>query len=315
MSVPPLFIAENQVRSLLNMADALAALEDFFALPCGEKPQDKANLPRQRALLPDGFFNVMAAKAPARDVFGLKAYYRSGGNGGYHVLLYSVERGDLLAVIEANYMSQLRTGAASGLAAKYMARQDATEMALIGTGKQAFWQVAAVAGVRQLNSVRIFGRTSARAVELAERVQAELGVAAMAVSTAREAVESADIVATITTSATPVCQSGWVQAGTHINAAGANTSARQELETGLVQRAATLATDDVEQARMEAAEFLAVDRQGAMNWASVLTLDELCAGKPGRQSQQDISIFKSLGVAMEDVALASVLYQRALANT
>lgn len=311
----PLYIAEDQARALISMADALKVLSDAFALPCTSAALDKTNLPRQRADLPGGFFNVMAATLPPWDVFGLKAYYRSEVGGGYHVLLYSMSEGRLVAVIEADYLSQLRTGAASGLAAKHMARSDAREMALIGTGKQAFWQISAVAAVRPIRRVRINGRNLEKAQALADRVEKELAIEAVAVSSAEDCVRGADIVGTITTSATPVCRAEWVSAGTHLNVAGANTAARQELETDLMLRAGVLATDNIEQARLEAAEFRELDRLGCLDWGALLTLDALCAGAAGRRSYDEITVFKSLGVAIEDVALASLLYQRIQADT
>jgi len=311
----PLYISEAQARDLLTMSDALEVLEEAFSLPRGIQPDRKTNLARQRALLPSGFFNVMGATIPELGVFGLKAYYKAGARIGYNVLLYSVSRGELLALIEADFLSQLRTGAASGLATKYMARSHTRKMALIGTGKQAFWQVASVAEVRQVEEVAVYGRDIDKARALADRIEGSLGIKAEALATAEDCVADADIIATITSSVTPVCMSDWVKNGSHINAAGANTLARQEIETELAARCNVLATDDLAQARVEAAEFVALHENRRIDWDRILTLDDLCSDVPGRRNDLDVTLFKSLGVAMEDVALAARLYQRAVANT
>jgi len=311
----PLYISEAQARDMLTMADALEVLEEAFSLPRGSQPDRKTNLARQRALLPNGFFNVMGATIPELGVFGLKAYYKAGGRIGYNVLLYSADRGELLALIEADFLSQLRTGAASGLATKYMASSQARRMAVIGTGKQAFWQVASVAEVRPLEHVAVYGRDIDKARTFAERIESSLGIDTRAMATAEECVTDADIVATITSSMTPVCMSDWVKNGCHINAAGANTLARQEIETELVARCRVLATDDLAQARVEAAELVVLHDERRLDWDRVLTIDDLCTGVPGRQNDLDTTLFKSLGVAMEDVAIAARLYQRAVANT
>lgn len=308
LSPAPLFLSEADVESLAGIEDAIAALDACFAAPAG----DVTVIPRQRAPLPGGPFQLMAATYAPR-VFGLKAYSGSPHGTFYNVLLYSWADRRLLALIEANLLSQLRTGAASGLATRLMAREDARILGIIGTGKQAYWQVAAVAAVRRLDEVRVFGRDAARRTAFARRIEAGLGISARAVESAEACVGGADIVTTITNAREPVCLSRWVSEGTHVNVAGANAPDRREVDADLVGRAALLVTDDIAQAHMEAAEFRDLADAGALDWAQVRSLSDIVRTPPAR-NPDDITLFKSLGIAIEDVALAEVIHARALAR-
>ncbi len=306
----PLFISENDVRDLVTVQDAIDALDGCFGAP----PQAVVNVPRQRApLLPGSVFHLMAATYAPQNVFGLKAYCGSPQGTFYNVLLYSYTERRLLALIEANLLSQLRTGAASGLATRLMARPDANVLGVIGTGKQAFWQAAAVAAVRDLKEIRVFGRDPARRDGFASLVRDRLGVPTVSAASAESCVRGADLIATITKSATPVCLSAWVSDGAHVNVAGANAADRREVDGDLVSRAALLATDDIPQARMEAAEFRDLADAGRLDWAQVRTLSDLMQDCP-RRASHEVTLFKSLGVAIEDVALAGIVYARALAQ-
>lgn len=304
----PLFLSEADVAALVGVKDAIAALEGCFGAP----EADVETLPRQRAAVPGGVFNLMGAVYRSHGVFGLKAYLGRTTGGPYHVLLYSSAEARLLAVIEADLMSQMRTGAASGLATRLMARPDASVLAVIGTGKQAFWQAAAVAAVRALREIRVFGRDSERRDAFARRVEDQLGVETVSAASAEACVRGADIAVTITKSHEPVCLSDWVADGAHVNAAGANAADRREVDAALVHRATLLATDDLPQARVEAAEFRDLIGRGELDWSQVQSLAELLRKPPSRPAA-GVSLFKSLGVAIEDVAFAEVVHARALA--
>ncbi|QRG06342.1 ornithine cyclodeaminase family protein [Xanthobacter dioxanivorans] len=304
----PLFLSEADVRALVGVDDAIRALDACFSAPA----ESIAVIPRQRAPLPGGPFQIMAATYAPR-VFGLKAYCGAPQGTFYNVLLYSYADRRLLALVEANLLSQIRTGAATGLATRLMARADARSLGIIGTGKQAFWQVAAIAVVRPVSEVRVYGRDRERRIAFARRIEAELGIAARPVESAEACVRGADVVVTITNAREPVCLSHWVAEGTHVNAAGANAADRREVDGDLVTRAALRVTDDLAQARVEAAEFRDLADAGALDWADVRTLSDLLR-VPHERAPQDITLFKSLGVAIEDVALAEVVYARALAE-
>lgn len=305
-------IGEDDVARLLTMADAIETLAACMT----EWPRlARENIPRGRASLPSGNYNLMGAGCSVRDVFGLKAYVASPAGTRFHVLLFSAANGDLLAHISANLMGQIRTGAITGLATRHMARDDAAVLAVIGTGRQAFAQVAAVAAVRPLRAIRVFSRTPAARTTFARRVAIELGIDTHAVGSAEDCVRPADIIVTITKSAEPVLQGAWLKPGAHVNAAGANAANRRELDAAVVDRAAILAVDCVRQGRLEAAEYIDAVAASRRYWSDVRDLGDIMAGKvAGRAQADDITVFKSLGIALADVAVAEFVYRRAMAE-
>ncbi len=195
----PLYLTEEDVRSLVTVEDAIAVLEGLFA---SWRDPATVNLPRQRARTDAGMFNLMGAAWGAKQLFGLKAYYggSNAAGGRYHALLYSATDGKLKAMIESDALGQMRTGAASGLATKLLANPDAGMVGVIGTGRQAFTQVAAVCAVRPVKSVHVFSRTPQHRDAFARKLEREVGVAAQATASAEAAVGGADVVITITKS-------------------------------------------------------------------------------------------------------------------
>ena len=309
--MPPIYLSESDVERLVTIKDAMAALEALFAT-WGQP--STTNLPRQRAPLPGGAFNLMGAAYGAKGVHGLKAY--AGVKGAqFHALLYSSLDGSLKAVIEADLFGQMRTGAASGIATRLLANAHARTLGVIGTGKQSRMQVAAVCTVRPIRQVRVFSRTAEHREAYARSLQSELGVEVVPASTAQACVAEADVVVTITKSAEPVCRAEWLAEGAHVNVAGANSDARREVDAETVLRAAVKVTDHVAQAKEEAAEFRALVAAGKLEWSAIRELGELVTGKAkGRTSPSELTLFKSLGIALEDVAFAELVYERALAT-
>jgi len=309
--MPPIYLSESDVGRLVTIKDAMAALEALFAT-WGQP--STTNLPRQRAPLPGGAFNLMGAAYGAKGVHGLKAY--AGVKGAqFHALLYSSLDGSLKAVIEADLFGQMRTGAASGIATRLLANAHARTLGVIGTGKQSRMKVAAVCTVRPIRQVRVFSRTAEHREAYARSLQSELGVEVVPASTAQACVAEADVVVTITKSAKPVCRAEWLAEGAHVNVAGANSDARREVDAETVLRAAVKVTDHVAQAKEEAAEFRALVAAGKLEWSAIRELGELVTGKAkGRTSASELTLFKSLGIALEDVAFAELVYERALAT-
>ena len=309
--MPPIYLSESDVGRLVTIKDAMAALEALFAT-WGQP--STTNLPRQRAPLPGGAFNLMGAAYGAKGVHGLKAY--AGVKGAqFHALLYSSLDGSLKAVIEADLFGQMRTGAASGIATRLLANAHAPTLGVIGTGKQSRMQVAAVCTVRPIRQVRVFSRTAEHREAYARSLQSELGVEVVPASTAQACVAEADVVVTITKSAKPVCRAEWLAEGAHVNVAGANSDARREVDAETVLRAAVKVTDHVAQAKEEAAEFRALVAAGKLEWSAIRELGEVVTGKAkGRTSPSELTLFKSLGIALEDVAFAELVYERALAT-
>ena len=310
MAASPIYLTEADVGRLVTVKDAIATLEALFAT-WGQP--STANLPRQRARLAGAAFNLMGAAYGAKGVHGLKAY--SGVKGAeFHTLLYSSLDGKLKAMIEADLLGQIRTGAASGVATKLLANADAHTLAVIGAGKQSRTQIAAVCAVRPITRVKVFSRTAEHREAYARSVEKELGVQVLPASSAQACVAEADVVVTITNSAEPVCAAEWLADGAHVNVAGANSYDRREVDAETVLRAAVKATDHIEQAKVEAGEFRELVAAGKLAWSAIRELGELVTGKAaGRASRSDLTLFKSLGIALEDVAFAELVYQRALA--
>jgi len=305
----PLYLTEADVQRLVTVKDAIATLELMF-----ETWRDPAtiNLPRQRAQIGKGSFNLMGAALGASEIFGLKAYLGAPG-GRFHVLLYSSRDGSLKAMIEADHLGRMRTGAASGLATKILANQDARTLGVIGGGRQALTQVAAVCAVRKIETVRVFTRTAEHRNAFAKEIERKLRVAAEPVATGEAAIGDADVVITITKSAEPVLRANWLKSGVHVNAAGANSASRREVDAETVLRATVRATDQVAQARVEAGEYCDLVAAERLQWSDIVELGDILTEKvPGRRGPHDITLYKSLGIALEDIAFADLIWRRAV---
>ncbi len=307
-----LLLTEQDVATLLTVPDCMEAVEEAF------KRQDAAlvqNHPRRRLRVPNGILHAMEAADLGLGRMGLKVYTSFGARARFLVLLYDSSNGDLLALIEADRLGQIRTGAATGVATRYMAREDASVLGLLGAGWQAETQALAVAQARTLSRILVFSRTAEKRETFAERLTRQLGVAVEPVSSPEQAVTPADIVVTATTSRAPVLAGKWLRAGAHVNAIGSNSLARAEVDEEAVSRAGRVVVDSLEQSRMEAGDLLHPVELRRLRWEQVYELRELVAGRrEGRTSPEEITLFKSNGVALQDVAAASLVYDRAVAE-
>ncbi len=307
--VPMLYLAEDEVDRLLSMEDAIreveAALRDLGA--------GKAeNRPRQRVRGPHAILNVMAASWPSRGYYGYKDYSisREGVHFWFH--LFDGSTGELVAVLQANRMGQRRTGAASGVATKFLARRDAAVVGLVGTGFQAESQLQALCGVRAVTAIRCTSRDSRRGQAFAERMGKVLGVDVVAVDSGERAARGADIVVAATSSSTPVIQGAWLTSGVHVNAMGANRVDARELDDEVLRGTTFVAADSKEQARLEAGDLVQPIRDGLLTWDRIHEISDVVSGRvSGRRSAEDRTLFKSLGIALEDVAVAAFVYERA----
>jgi ornithine cyclodeaminase/alanine dehydrogenase-like protein (mu-crystallin family) len=306
-----LFLDEKNVAALVGMDDALDAVEEVF----GEWGRGRVtNVPRVRTPLNDGILRITAAVLNYRGYYGVKVSSTTvfGSNAGRIFCLYKEDGGELCAIVQVFGLGALRTGAASGVATRHMAREDARTLGVIGTGRQARTQVAAIAKVRSIEEVCVFSRSAEKRNAFCEDIAATLKIKARPVESARDAVTDCDVVVTATTSTSPVLLGEWLRPGTHINAIGANYEHRRELDTACIAKAAVIATDDTEQVRYEATDLTAPAKEGMLTWDRVTGLGDIVAGTvKGRHSPQDITLFKSLGVAVEDVALSIRAYEKA----
>ncbi len=302
-----LHINEAEVRQLLTMPMAIAAVEDV------SRKQAEGTVivhPRRRFELPDhGFFHYMAALDSVGGYVGMKQYTYVKGKLRFLVPLYSALTGELLALIEADYMGQLRTGAASGVATKYLARKLAKVAAIIGTGGQARTQLEAIHNVRMLDSVFVYGRDPQRRNNFSEEMSERLGINVYPAESASAAVRSAEIICTATTAAHPVLHGADLAQGVHINAIGANHAHKQELDEAAVAKANLIFVDSLAQSQQEAGDLTVPFSKQPQRWTAVRELSELVAGKaPGRANDAQITLFKSNGIAAWDLAVAEKVY-------
>ncbi len=305
-----LVLTEEDVRIALDMPTAMQAVEDSFRHQAAGKTLLH---PRRRFELPDRvFLNNMGAADETEGWMGLKVYTVARGVARFVVLLYSTTTGELAALIEADYLGQMRTGAATGVATKYLARPDARFAGIIGTGLQARTQLQAVSEARRLERVRAFGRDSVRRANFCEEMSERLGIDVIAAQSAEEAVRDAEIVITMTNAIKPVLSGEWLAPGTHVNAAGANFAFRRELDDEVLHRASFICVDSLEQAKLEAGDLIEPFKQDPGGWARVHEVADVVGGKlPGRGSADQITLFKSVGIATWDIAAASRVFQRA----
>lgn len=304
-----LYLTEDEVERLLPMGDALRVVEEALgALGRGEA----TNRPRERVRSPGGVLNVMPAGWPARGYFGFKYYTGSRDASRFWFQLFSAHSGEPVAAMQADRLGQRRTGAATGVATKYLARPDASVVGIIGTGWQAESQLLGVAAVRHLKEVRAFGRDAAKCKTFAREAGTLLGLEVRPVDTAEAAVRDADIVITATTSKDPVVHGAWLKPGAHVNAIGSNRIESRELDDDVIRRASLIMTDSREQAHNEAGDLVDPITRNLLSWEQVREIGDLVAGKvSGRASPEQITVFKSLGIGLEDVAAGAWVYERA----
>ncbi|MFN0108347.1 MAG: ornithine cyclodeaminase family protein [Blastocatellia bacterium] len=313
-----IYLTEQNVTELLTMAETLDAVESVFKL---QASGDAVNEPRRRVRTQGSTLMTMSGAVSGfqtpggawfTGLFGLKAYTVSRHGARFYVSLFDAATGELLAYIEADKLGQMRTGAASGVATKYLARADAKSVGIFGAGWQATSQLAAVCAVRPIEEVKVYSRKPENRERFCQQMAAELGIANINPVEQPESAADADVLITITNSREPVVLGEWLKPGVHINAAGGNSILRREVDDEAVKRAGFIAVDSLEQAKLESGEFVTAVEKGLLTWERVKELRHVVAGElRGRTDQHQITLFKSLGLAIEDVAAAAVVYQKA----
>jgi ornithine cyclodeaminase/alanine dehydrogenase-like protein (mu-crystallin family) len=291
----PLYLTEAEIGKLLTPADALEAIEACFERMARGAIQ---NRPRTRMRVDDGVFAVMSAADEELRLAGLKAYTWLPGGTPFVVVLFDTEKAELTAVIEADKMGQLRTGAASGVAAKHLAKPDARTLGVIGCGWQAESQVACIReAVPTIEHVVVYCRTEERLQAFCKKVGAEPG------ESHRDPAEQ-DIVVTVTTSKDPVLRGEWLNPGALVCAVGANEPKARELDNTVLERAVFVCCDSLEQSKIEAGDLIEPVQRGVLDWLEVHEFHEVVAGEiAGRSSPDDIVVFKSTGLAAWDIAI------------
>jgi ornithine cyclodeaminase/alanine dehydrogenase-like protein (mu-crystallin family) len=307
--VVPLFLRESDIKALLTMEMTLDALDSAFREWAAGRA---ANQPRRR-VSGGAVLATMSSALPSKGLMGFKAYTHSKASARFWVCLFDAADGRPRAVLEADWLGRMRTGAASGLATRYLARADASVFTVIGSGTQALTQVLAVAAVRRLREVRVASRDPSHRDALIDRLKGVLPgtIEIHGAGSLREAVDGAEILTTITSAARPIFPGEWLQAGQHLNVCGSNYPDRREVDGRVVARADLVVADDVDAARVEAGDLLLAEYEGLLNWARVHSLRDVVAGSTGSRQPSDVSLFKSVGLAIEDVAAGAAVLELA----
>ena len=300
-----LLLNEDDVRQLLTMDVALDAVEEVLR----QQAQDEAqNIPRRRCQADGAMLHIMAGSSSRLNLLAYKAYVTSRQGAQFHVGLFDGATGSLIALIQADYLGQMRTGAASGVATKYLARPDACEVGLFGSGKQARTQLLAVCRVRKIQRITVFSPSEERrrrfAAEMTPLCQCEVVPAERPEMAALDK----DIVITATSSRAPVLLGEWLAEGTHLNVVGSNFLSKAEIDLAAVRRCQVVVVDSLEQAKLEAGDLAPAIADGSLAWPQVRELGQVIVGRqPGRTLSSEVTLFKSVGLALEDLAVAARL--------
>jgi ornithine cyclodeaminase len=300
-----LWIGEADVVSVLDLPDAIAVLAAGFAAEAAGRTVAMEKTMAGFA----GHGTLHALGAASADLAGIKAWAHTPGGADPMLLLFDAATGAVVAAIEAFALGQLRTAGTAALATDRLARPGARRLGIVGTGKQALAQVAAVAAVRQLDDVRAFSPDPGRREAFAQRVRDQLGLAGVAVSSAAEAVAGADVVTLVTRATAPVLTAAMVRPGMHINAVGAIDRSRREFEPAILERA-TVVTDSVSQARRLSAELREFFGPATDPWPRLRALGDVVRDGPGRSGPEEITLFKGMGSGVEDLALGAEVLAR-----
>jgi ornithine cyclodeaminase/alanine dehydrogenase-like protein (mu-crystallin family) len=304
-----LFLSEAQVRQLLGMEAAVTQVERAFVDRASGRAFD---IPRRRARLPGGHLQILQAAAPELNLVGYKAYYRPNEAGNCYVHLSDTRTTKLLAMIEADWLGRIRTGASSGVAVRHLARPDAAVVGLFGTGPQAAAQLEAVCQERSVCEVKVFSRSRARAVAFCAEMSRP-GTTVRPADSAEETVRGSDIVVTITRAAEPLFDGGWLRPGTLVVAAGSNALNRREIDLETVRRAGLVVVDSREVAQDQSGDLLPAFETGLLYWEHLADLGDVITGRsPGRTSADQIILYESHGMGLLDVYAGAYAYQRAL---
>jgi ornithine cyclodeaminase/alanine dehydrogenase-like protein (mu-crystallin family) len=307
-----LFLGEEEVEQLLSIDNAVKALEETF------RQQGLGNIinhPRLRIRTEKSMLHYLAGAVPHMKVMGYKAYTSYKGGIKFRVFLHSIETGELLSIMDGNFMGMIRTGAATGVATKYMSRTNSDIVGIFGTGWQARGQLLGVSAVRRVKKIKAYSHNLEKKKAFCDEMQKLFQIETIPVEKPEDAVSGTDILITSTTSVEPVFKGEWLQSGVHINAIGGNFLFKREIDEIAVKRSKVIVVESKEQSKIEAGELLPLIEKGRLQWDQVYELGEIVAGKVnGRKKDEYITLFKSLGIAIEDIAIAAHVYELATAK-
>ena len=297
-----LFLNESEVGQLLTMPLAIEAVEVAHR----ELSLGKAvDVPRQRTRLPQTALHILQGALPGLDAIGYKAYTSNRSGVRFLVHVFSASKGTLRVVLEADLLGMIRTGAASGVATRWLARPDAEILGVFGAGWQAEGNIEAIAAVRPLRRVKVYARHADRLAAFCKKMSEKLKIEVVPASSPEETVRGSDIISTITTSATPLFEAGWLSPGTHINAAGSNSLIRYEIGEDVLKICRPIVVDSVDSALKEAGDLLPMLEKGRLSERQLVELGDIIIGQhPGRTTPDEITLFESQGMAIQDISVA-----------
>jgi alanine dehydrogenase len=306
------WISESDVVSLMDLPGAIQALERGLV---AEAEGHATNMVKTHVEWDGGStLHAIGAAFPHDGFVGTKTWAHTEGGATPLLIIFDSHNGTLKAVIEAFALGQMRTASASGVATKWLAVEDASEFAMIGTGKQALAQVAAVVAVRPIRRIRIFGRNRERLEAFAERVRQEFGIPVIATASMAEATDGAHIVTVATRATQPIITSAMLSQGAHINTIGAIVPSRAELAADVLARAGKIVADSVPQARKLSRELIEFFGDVSAAWERVESLASVVKKQQPRSPAHDLTVFKSLGMGISDLSLGIEIYRQAVAS-
>ena len=304
-----LFLRNEDVDEVVSMDDMLAAIEDMqrhYGLG------QASNLGRRKIIASTGLLSVMGGGLYYKGVFGVKTYTVISGNYSFHITLYDTASGQLMAFLQANRLGQLRTGANTGLAARYLARGDASVVGILGTGYQAPTQLEALCKSRSVTKIKAFSRTPEKRARFAQDLSQRLAIEVVPAESSQQAVEGSDIVICITNSTEPVLDGGWLAPGALLISTGPTTWRAREADDSSLRRASRIVVDSLDQAPIEAGEMASAVDRGIIQWSQLIELRHIVAGTiPGRGSPDENIYAKLMGTGIADVAAAKLAYDLA----
>ena len=308
-----LYIDEQTAASLINMDEALKLVEESFSSYSEGK---SFNMTRQRMRIRKGALHLLPGAVPYKGVIGFKAYTSFRAGLIFKVHLYDAENGSPLAIIDANEIGRLRTGAATGIATKYMAKKESSTVFIFGGGFQAEAQLEAVCKTTKINKVYVTTRKIENAQNFAEKMSHSLGIEIIPTQNIEEDLPKADIIITITTSVKPLFEHTMLNPnGVHINGAGSNALIRAEVPEKTIEAAEVLAVDSKDVAAIECGDILPSLEKGRLHWNEIVELGEITAGfRKGRITENGITIFQSQGMGLQDIMCAEFIYRKAVAE-
>ena len=295
------FFSEKDVNQLLTMDEAIKSLEEAFIASSKKKI---INIPRNRIDIEGSNFNFMAASWEEKEIVGYKSYVAGSKGLSFHVCIYSLKDNRLLAIIEANRLGQLRTGAATGIATKFLCQKDSISMAET--------QIEAISNVKKITECIVYSRNLERSQQFCQKMSEKLKIPVNSTSDPEQCAVNKDVIVTITNSQEPVLKGKWLSPNTHINAAGSNVANRREIDIEAIERSDLIVVDDMNQAKIECGDLIQYKKiDSTFDWSNVCLLGDLVAKKK-KIPENTITLFESQGIALEDIAIAHTLLKKSI---